>query len=41
VTFLALAALFAVALLFGAMAFFAAVIAPVVFQALPSESAAP
>ncbi|WP_158287618.1 DUF4149 domain-containing protein [Falsiroseomonas bella] len=36
---LALIALFAAALLFGGMAFFAALVAPVVFRALPPEPA--
>jgi hypothetical protein len=39
VTLLALIALFAIALLFGGMAFFAALVAPVVFRALPPEPA--
>jgi uncharacterized membrane protein len=39
VTALALIALFAVALLLGGMAFFAALVAPVVFRVLPAEPA--
>lgn len=38
-SFLALAALFATALLFGGMAFFAALVAPIVFRALPPDLA--